>query len=294
MILSEDGLCVARPATDLMRPDGNLSRWRNRTDWQRPVSPLQSGLPYDTLRRNTLSRLTVSHDDQIHMADDDSKPSEQPALPHSDDDVTEHAELTDRIARGDCEALGELFAIYRPRLWRMVTFRLHPGLHGRIDADDVLQDAWIRAVDRIQHFFDVKGESSFLWFRAIVIQTMLDLHRFHLGTQKRSTAREYSIDEGWHNGSTSSCLAFHLSDSARSPSSNASRSEVSKQLDSVLSGMNEIDREVLALRHFEALSNREVAKLLGMTEQAASVRYVRALGRLKQILELVMPGIFLK
>lgn len=58
--------------------------------------------------------------------------------------------------------------------------------------------------------------------------------------------------------------------------------------------MNEVDREVLALRHFESLSNREVATLLGMTEQAASIRYVRALGRLKQILELVIPGAFLK
>ena len=62
---------------------------------------------------------------------------------------------------------------------------------------------------------------------------------------------------------------------------------MTKQLDSVLLGMNEVDREILALRHFEALSNGEVAKLLDLTEQAASVRYVRALGRLKQILELV-------
>ena len=201
-------------------------------------------------------------------------------------------ELIDRIARGDCDALAELFAIYRPRLWRMVTFRLHPGLQGRIDADDVLQDAWLRAVDRIGHFFEVQGESSFLWFRSIVIQTLLDLHRFHLGTQKRSTAKEMSIDGGWATGSTSSCLAFHLSDSARSPSSNASRAELTKQLDSVLLGMNETDREVLALRHFEALSNGEVAKLLGMTEQAASLRYLRALRRMKQIMELVIPGAF--
>jgi RNA polymerase sigma-70 factor (ECF subfamily) len=229
------------------------------------------------------------------MSEEIRTPTTKPSVPRSAaGEIAEHAELADRIARGDREALGELFAIYRPRLWRMVTFRLHPGLHGRIDADDVLQDAWLRAVERIHHFFDVEGESSFLWFRSVVIQTLLDLHRFHLGTQKRSTAREMSIDGGWTAGSTSSCLAFHLSDSARSPSSNASRAELSKQLDSVLSGMNEVDREVLALRHFEALSNREVATLLGMTEQAASVRYVRALGRLKQILELVIPGAFLK
>ena len=53
--------------------------------------------------------------------------------------------------------------------------------------------------------------------------------------------------------------------------------------------MNEVDREVLALRHFEELSNSETAKVLNMSEQAASGRYIRALGRLKQILEIV-PG----
>ena len=229
------------------------------------------------------------------MSDDPSKlPTDPSPTPSTSGEIGEHAELKNRIAQGDREALGELFAIYRPRLWRMVTFRLHPSLQGRIDADDVLQDAWLRAVERIDHFFEIEGESSFLWFRSVVTQTLLDLHRFHLGAQKRSTAREKSIDVGWATGSTSSSLAFHLSDSARSPSSNASRTELSKQLDSVLSGMNEVDREVLALRHFESLSNREVASLLGMTEQAASIRYVRALGRLKQILELVIPGAFLK
>ncbi len=207
-------------------------------------------------------------------------------------EAVEHADLVDRILSGDREALGELFAIYRPRLWRMVTFRLHPSLQGRIDADDVLQDAWLRAIERIEHFYEGQGASSFLWFRSIVIQTLLDLHRFHLGAQKRSAGRELSIDSGWAAGSTSSCLAFHLSDSARSPSSNASHAELTKQLDSVLLGMNDVDREVLALRHFEALSNSEVAKLLNLTEQAASVRYVRALGRLKQILELVVPDAF--
>ena len=222
------------------------------------------------------------------MSDEIQKPASQSEHAES----TETVELARRIARRDCAALGELFACYRPRLWRMVTFRMHPSLQGRIDADDVLQDAWLRAVERIQHFFEVEGESSFLWFRSIVTQTLLDLHRFHLGTQRRSMSRELSMDQGWGLGSTSSCLAFHLSDSGRSPSSNASRAELSKQLDSVLMGMNEVDREVLALRHFESLSNGEVAKLLGMTEQAASLRYVRALGRLKQILAQVIPGAF--
>jgi len=226
------------------------------------------------------------------MSDEHSNPAVSSQAPRPVDADTIEAELVKRIHQGDRAALGEMFALFRPRLWRMVTFRLHPNLQGRIDADDVLQDAWLRAVDRIEHFYDGAGESSFLWFRGIVIQTLVDLHRFHLGAQKRSAVRELSIETSWATSSTSSCLAYHLSDSARSPSSDASRAELTRRLDSVLLGMNDVDREILALRHFEALSNTEVAKLLNLTEQAASVRYIRALGRLKQILEQVVPGAF--
>lgn len=227
------------------------------------------------------------------MTDVPQQPSMEARLePSASEETAEHAELVKRIRSGDTEALGELFAIYRPRLWRMVAFRLHPSLQGRIDADDVLQDAWLRAVERIHHFFEGEGMSSFLWFRSIVIQTLLDLHRFHLGAQKRSTARELSMGSGWSTESTSSCLVYQFSDPSRSPSSNVSHAEISKRMDSVLMGMNEVDREILALRHFESLSNNEVAKLLNLSEQAASIRYVRALGRLKQILELVIPEAF--
>lgn len=226
------------------------------------------------------------------MSDDLPKRTSKTQADDSREDDSNHADLVRRIRTGDRDALGQLFAIYRPRLWRMVTFRLHPGLQGRVDADDVLQDAWLNALERIEHFFDGDESSSFLWFRTIVIQTMIDLHRFHLGAQKRSTTREKSLGSGWASGSTSSSLAFHLSDSARSPSSNASHAELTRRLDSVLLGMNEVDREILALRHFEALSNSEVASLLNLSEQAASVRYIRALGRLKQIMELVVPDAF--
>ena len=226
------------------------------------------------------------------MSDEqNSSPIDSNSRNAAPDGGADHAELVERILGGDRDALGELFAIYRPRLWRLVTFRLHPSLQGRIDAEDVLQDAWLRAIERIDHFYEGAGE-SFLWFRSIVTQTLIDLQRFHLGARKRSATRERSIDGGWASASTSSCLAFHLSDSARSPSSNASHAELTKQLDSVLLGMNEVDREILALRHFEALNNNEVAKLLNLSEQAASVRYIRALGRLKQILELVVPDAF--
>ncbi len=198
-------------------------------------------------------------------------------------------ELVNHIIRGDRNALAELFSIYRPRLWRMVNFRLHPRLHGRIDADDVLQDAWIMAVDRIGYFLRDASHSSFIWFRMIVQQTLVALHRRHLGAEKRNAARDVPVHGGWQSDSTSSSMAFHLCDSLTSPSSAVNRADLAKQLDTILQGMNEIDREVLALRHFEELSNSEAARVLNMSEQATSGRYIRALGRLKEILE-VIPG----
>jgi RNA polymerase sigma-70 factor (ECF subfamily) len=199
------------------------------------------------------------------------------------------AELSQRIIRGDKQALAELFSLYRPRLWRMVNFRLHPRLQGRVDPDDILQDAWIMAVHRISYFLRDASHSSFIWFRMIVNQTLVETHRHHLGAEKRNAARDVSVHSAWASESTSSSMAFHLSGHLTSPSSAVNRAELAKQLDTILQGMNEVDREVLALRHFEELSNSETAKVLNMSEQAASGRYIRALGRLKQILEIV-PG----
>ena len=69
------------------------------------------------------------------------------------------------------------------------------------------------------------------------------------------------------------------------------REEMSKQLEEALEDMNAIDREVLALRHFEELTNSEVAEVLGIQQKAASIRYVRAIARLKTVLDNI-PGFF--
>lgn len=202
---------------------------------------------------------------------------------------TESPELVNRVIHGDVDALADLFAIHRPRLWRMVHFRLDSRLSGRVDADDIIQEAWIRAVDRIDSFLRDASRSTYIWFRMIVTQTMVDLHRRHVGAQKRSAAKDVSIHGGWSSDSTSVSLARHLLGHLTSPSAAAVRAELSKQLEAALITMSEIDREVLALRHFEELTNSETAMVLEMTEQAASARYVRALARLRHVLQAI-PG----
>jgi RNA polymerase sigma-70 factor (ECF subfamily) len=212
---------------------------------------------------------------------------DDPAPANSHDEAPE---LINRIVRGDVDALAELFSQYRPRLWRMINFRLHPRLRGRVDPDDVLQEAWLKAVTRISYFLRGAAHSSFIWFRMITQQSLIELHRRHLGAEKRNASRELSLEGHWSSESTSSSLAFHLLGAMSSPSSALHRAELANQLDVALQGMDEIDREVLALRHFEELSNRETAKVLEMSEQAASARYNRALRRLRQIVEL-LPGL---
>lgn len=197
----------------------------------------------------------------------------------------EEQERINRIIRGDQQALAELFSQYRPSLWRMVNFRLHPQLQGRIDVDDVLQESWIKAVGQMDRFLTEAAFSPFVWFRMIVSQTLVDLHRRHLGAAKRSAAREFSLQSGWNPASTSYSIAFHLLGSLTSPSRAALKEELSKQLETALQSMSDIDREVLALRHFEELSNAETAQVLQMSQQAASARYVRALTRLKEVLK---------
>lgn len=193
-------------------------------------------------------------------------------------------ELIMRVGRGDLDALAELFSRYRDRLWKLITFRLDSRLLGRVDVDDVLQEAWIDACQRVDHFLTDASRSIFIWFRLIACQTLVNIHRRHLGVQKRSAASEFSIDRGWKSASTSSALYFHLQGGLTSPSEAALRAERSLQLSQALEELRDIDREVVALRHFEQLTNRETAQVLGISEQAASDRYIRALGKLRSML----------
>ncbi|MDA1013464.1 MAG: sigma-70 family RNA polymerase sigma factor [Planctomycetota bacterium] len=199
-------------------------------------------------------------------------------------------QILEKLRQGGTDALAEFYSEYHDRLWRMVHFRLDRRLRGRVDADDILQEAYLDAVDRIHHHIENQQTSLFVWLRMVVCQTMVNVHRRHIGTGMRDANREVSIGHGPNQQATSICIAAQLVGSLTSPSHVASRDEMAGQLESALEGMSEIDREVLALRHFEELGNNEVAEVLGIQPKAASVRYFRALKRLKAIAE-KLPGL---
>jgi RNA polymerase sigma-70 factor, ECF subfamily len=83
---------------------------------------------------------------------------------------------------------------------------------------------------------------------------------------------------------SSAALAAGLLGHDTRPSEAAVRAELRIRVQDGLNNMDPLDREVLALRHFEQLSRAEIAQVLGVSEGAAGKRYIRALERLKRIL----------
>ena len=191
----------------------------------------------------------------------------------------ENTSFEDRLRAGETSALVELFEANRGRLRRMVQFRLDSRLAGRVDPEDVIQEAWVDAVQRLRHF-DGKMP-AFLWLRWVVQQTMVAVHRRHLGAKMRSAHKDVSIFGG---PATSTAMAAQLAGQPTSPSEVAMRQERASLLTDALKQLSALDQEVLAMRHFEDLANWEVAELLGISTKAASIRYIRALERLRKSL----------
>jgi RNA polymerase sigma-70 factor (ECF subfamily) len=197
--------------------------------------------------------------------------------------------LVERLRTGDQEALADLFARHREPLRRMIALRLDHRLGGRVSSSDVLQETYVDALKRLPHFFENPEMPFFIWLRWIAGQRLVEVHRQHLGARMRDAGLEVPLQRGYPAAANSGCLAAHLAGSLTSPSRAAIRSELLGQLEAALDRLDPIDREVLALRHFEELSNNEVAALLGIQKAAASKRYVRALERLKAALAEI-PG----
>jgi len=189
-----------------------------------------------------------------------------------------------RLLAGGEQALAELFSEHQDRLERMVHYRLDQRLYGRVDVSDVLQEAYLEVSRRIQDYLDRPTVPFFIWLRQITSQILIDTHRRHLA-KMRDANQEVRIHRDNYVNASSHSLAAQLVGNLTSPSRAAMRDEILNQLRTALDGMEELDREVLALRHFEELTNNEVAEVLGLQKAAASNRYVRALKRLRAILD---------
>jgi RNA polymerase sigma-70 factor (ECF subfamily) len=207
-----------------------------------------------------------------------------------DNNSAQSVDLIERARAGDREALNALFARHRDRLCRMVEMRLDTRLQARLDASDVVQEAYVDVTERLEEYLRDPKLPLFLWLRLVVGERLLRLHRHHLGTQMRDAGREVSLYRGAMPQASSESLAARLLGRFTSASEVAVRAERQLKLQQALNGMDPIDREVIGLRHFEELSNSETAQVLGLSKAAASNRYVRAMTRLQAVLEHI-PGL---
>ncbi len=214
---------------------------------------------------------------------DESKSSDQ----HPNPDVVQA--LVTRAAGGDGAAMAELLSPHRDRLKRMVHLRLNRRLQGRVDDSDVIQEAWIDAARKLPEYAAAPQLPFFLWLRHLVGLKLTEVHRRHLGTQARDADLEVSLHRGALPEANSVSLAAHLLGTMTTASAAAIKAETRILVQEALNGMDPLDREVLALKHFEQLSTSEIAQVLGLSKAGAGSRYLRAIKRLRTVLSQI-PG----
>jgi len=198
--------------------------------------------------------------------------------------------LLDRAAVADPEAVGELFGLHRQQLRRMIELRIDRRLQGRLDPSDVLQEAYLEYAAALPGYVKNPEAPFYLWLRCIAERKLHALHRQHLGTRMRDAARDVGLVRGAAREASSIVLAAQLLGKLTTPSQACQRAELQLRVQQALDEMAHLDREILALRHYEQLSNKEAAAVLGVSEAAASIRFIRALRRLKELLGRV-PGL---
>lgn len=193
-------------------------------------------------------------------------------------------DLLNQARIGDAAAVEALLTRHREPVRRMIALRLDPAIIQRLDASDVVQDVLLEASRRLGDYLKNPVMPFHLWLRHIAKDHVIDAHRKHHQAAKRGVDRERPLARAGWDEHSSLDLASQLFDQELTPASAAIRQELQKRLEAALDEMNEEDREVLLMRHFEQLGNQEVAQALGLTEAAASMRYLRAIRRLRDLL----------
>lgn len=192
--------------------------------------------------------------------------------------------LLQQARQGDPAAVEQLLARHREPLRRLIELRLDPAIVQRLDASDVVQEVFLEVSRRLPEYLLKPAMPFHLWLRHIALDHVIDAHRRHHQAQKRGVDRERPIHRPAWSERSSLELAAQLIDPERTPASAALQEELQRQLHAALGQLGDDDREVIQMRHFEMLSNQEVAAALSLTEAAASMRYLRAIRRLRDLL----------
>jgi RNA polymerase sigma-70 factor, ECF subfamily len=194
-------------------------------------------------------------------------------------DHSQTQELLGQAKAGDAAAVGQLLDRHREALRRMIDLRMDRVVQRRVDASDIVQDVLVEANRRLNDYLKDPAMPFHLWLRQIAQDRLIDAHRRHRGAARRSIDREQAV--GAVDQSTYD-LAAALVDPELTPAAAATWHELQRRFQAAVEELEEADREVILMRHFEYLSNAEVAAALGLSEPAAGMRYLRAMRRMRE------------
>src|SRR5262245_61352658 len=196
-------------------------------------------------------------------------------------DASQTQELMLQAKAGDAAAVNRLLERHRESLRRMIDLRMDRVVGRRVDASDIVQEVLIEANRRLNDYLENPAIPFHLWLRQMAQDRLIDAHRRHRGAARRSIDREQSLAAGPVDQSTFD-LAAALADPQLTPAAEATWHELQRRFQSAVDELDEQDREVILMRHFEFMSNSDVAAALDLTEAAAGMRYLRAMRRLRE------------
>lgn len=191
-------------------------------------------------------------------------------------------ELLDLVRDGDDAATNRLLERHREALRRMADMRLDPKIRQRVDASDIIQDVMIEANRRLQKYLDNPIMPFHLWLRQMTTDRIIDAHRRHRVSKKRSVDLEQAPVVAANLDHSSIHLGAQICDGELTPAAAAIQNELQRKFEEAVDEMDEIDKEIIVMRHFEKLTNQEVSQVLELSEPAASMRYLRAMRRLRE------------
>ena len=194
-------------------------------------------------------------------------------------DSAETQDLLRQIRAGDKAAFERLFAEHRPQLRRFVDMRLDPKLRARVDASDVVQETQMEVLGRLADYLERQPMPFRLWLRKTAYERLLKIRRRHVEAAQRSLEREVPLPDR-----SSFALAQQLLASGSTPSQHLDKREIARRVRQAIAQLAENDRQIVLMRNFEGMSNREVAQVLQIDPATASQRFGRALLRLRKLL----------
>ncbi|TWU42324.1 sigma-70 family RNA polymerase sigma factor [Novipirellula artificiosorum] len=199
------------------------------------------------------------------------------------DDQTET--LLAAAKNGDADAVNRLLERHRDSVHRLVQMRLDRKVQRRVDVSDVVQDVLVEANGRLGKYLDNPAMAFHLWIRQIAWDRIIDTYRRHRVSAKRNMDREQAMSVGTGQDQSSVQLAAQLCDPALTPAAAATQREIATKVESAIEQLGDQDREIVLMRHYEHLSNLEIAEVLNLNPPAASMRYLRAVRRLRELLD---------